>query len=90
MHWLEVAGIVFGLLGFFAIGGVLAFRVYRNPFLLAGLLPVIWDHVKPALIRHVVPLFLNLTKRMPPEEEAEWRDCQKRGGRWNHHTRRCE
>jgi hypothetical protein len=69
MSWLETAAIIFGLLGFAAMGAVLALRLYHNPFLLSGLLPVLWTHVKPMLIKYVLPLF----RRMPPEEEAEWR-----------------
>lgn len=27
--------------------------------------------------------------RMPPEQEAAWRDCQRRGGRWDRAKKRC-
>lgn len=75
MHWLEVAAIAFGLLGFAAMGAVLAYRLYHNPLLLVGLLPAIWAHLKPAFLRYVMPIF----QRMPPEEETEWRRAERQG-----------
>ena len=65
-----------------AIFGGLAVGTYfiaRSPEFWAGLL----SHV----IKSMLP---TLAKRMPPEQEAAWRDCQRRGGKWNNHKRRCE
>jgi hypothetical protein len=87
MTWIETFAIIFGLLGFFAMGAVLAFRVYRNPFLLTGLVPVLWAHVKPVLVKHVLPYFLG---RMDEDTERAWRECERRGGKWNHRKKRCE
>jgi hypothetical protein len=86
VSWLETAAIVFGLLGFAAMGAVLAFRIYRNPFLLAGLLPIVWAHVKPVLM----PMLARLFRRLDEPTEKAWRDCVRRGGKWNYHKRRCE
>lgn len=90
MSWWEWAAIGMFLLGFFAMGAVLAVRLYRNPFLLMGLVPVMWKHMKKPVVRYVVPLFFKLFKRMDPETEAAWRQCMRRGGEWNYRTRRCE
>jgi hypothetical protein len=81
MHWLEIAAIIFGLLGFAAMGAVLAYRLYHNPLLLTGLVPVLWRHVKPLFFKYIVPYF---TKRIPPEEEAEYRRAvlAGRGDEW--------
>lgn len=76
MSWIEIAAIVFGLLGFTAMGAVLAFRIYRNPFLLAGLIPVLWSHVKPVLVKHVLPYF----KPLPEDDQKDY-DRARRAGR---------
>ena len=73
MSWWEVAAIGLFVAGFLAMGALLAYRLYRNPFLLAGLVPVIWAHVKPVFIKHVWPVLLKVFGRMTPEEEAEMR-----------------
>ena len=90
MSWLETAIIIFGLLGFAAMGAVLALRIYRNPFLLTGLIPVVWAHVKPAFLKHVWPLLLKAFGRMDPADEARWRDCERRGGKWDHMRKKCD
>lgn len=90
MSWWEWAAIGMFLLGFFAMGAVLAVRLYRNPFLLAGLIPVIWKHVKKPIVRHILPVVLRVFKRYDPETEAAWRDCERKAGKWNFRTRRCE
>lgn len=90
MSWWEWAAIACFLVGFVGVGAMMAVRLYNNPFLLAGLVPVIWQHMKPAVLKYIVPIFLRLFKRMDPVTEAEWRDCQRRGGKWNYRTRKCE
>lgn len=82
MSWLEIAAIIFGLLGFAAMGAVLAFRIYRNPFLLSGLLPVLWAHVKPALVKHVLPYFGRMEKK--DEEEMNKAILKGNGREWLH------
>ena len=37
--------------------------------------PIIWAYI---------------SKRMPPEDEAAWRKCMLRGGKWDHRKRRCD
>jgi hypothetical protein len=58
------------LLGFFLVGGSLAYYVYRNPIKLIGLgtalLRAVWPHLRAFVL-----------KRMTPEEEAKWREEQK-------------
>jgi hypothetical protein len=80
VSWLEAAAIIFGLLGFAAMGAVLALRLYHNPFLLSGLIPVLWAHVKPALVKHVLPYF----GRMEKADEDKMRDENRagRGDEW--------
>lgn len=55
----------------------------QSPTFVAGLTALAvgaaWKAVAPAVLR-----------RMPPELEKQWRDCERRGGRWNHRTKRCE
>lgn len=42
------------------------------------------------LFKALLPKLMLLAQRMPADEEKAWRDCQKRGGRWNYQKRRCE
>ena len=90
MTWWEVAAVALFIVGFLAMGAVLAYRLYRNPFLLAQLLPVIWREVKPPFDKYILPHLIRLWARYDAETEDAWRECQRRGGRWNHRTRRCE
>lgn len=53
--------------------------------------PLFWFGLIKAAFSSAFPLALSyITKRMNPEVEKAWRDCQKRGGKWNSRTRRCE
>jgi hypothetical protein len=90
MNWWEVAAIVLFAIGFLAMGAVLAVRLYRNPFLLTSLLPVIWRELKPPFDRYVLPHLIRLWARYDAETESAWRDCQRRGGRWNAVKKKCE
>lgn len=63
------------LLGLFAGG----FMVARSP--------TFWVGVGQEIIKSVIPI---IAKRMPPEEEQEWRDCIRRGGEWDHIRKRCK
>jgi hypothetical protein len=58
---------------------------------LAAQRPSFWFGLAAVMFRAGMP-YLNeyLTKRMPPEEEEEWRKCQLRGGKWNYRKKRCE
>lgn len=58
------------LLGFFLVGGSLAYYVYRNPIKLVGLGTALFRAAWPHLRAFVL-------KRMSPEEEAKWREEQK-------------
>lgn len=49
--------------------------------------PVFWVEMINHVVRGLVPI---LSKRMPPEQEAAWRDCIRRGGEWDHIKRRCK
>jgi hypothetical protein len=75
VNWIEPVLILSLILGLFA-GGVLVARS-----------PTFWIGLGTVLFKAALPYLL---KRMPPEEEAEWRKCQLRGGKWNHRKRRCE
>jgi hypothetical protein len=77
--WQEGVGVAIVCLGLFAGAYVVSqrpsFWLEFGTRLLAKLLPLIWRVV---------------SKRMDPETEKAWRDCQRRGGKWNYHRRRCE
>jgi hypothetical protein len=49
--------------------------------------PAFWVDMITHVVRGLVPV---LTKRMPPEQEAAWRDCIRRGGKWDHLKKRCD
>jgi hypothetical protein len=49
--------------------------------------PSFWIEFGARLIKVALPVLL---KRMPPEKEAEWRDCVRRGGEWDHFRKRCK
>lgn len=59
-------------LGFFLVGGALAYYLYRNPIKLVGLGTKLFQAVWPYLLAFVL-------KRMTPEEEAKWRHEQLSG-----------
>lgn len=75
MSWIEIAAIVVLLIGIGAGGFLVAQR------------PTFWLGMLTAVVKALLPIVL---KRMPPEEEAAWRDCIKRGGEWDHIRRRCK
>jgi hypothetical protein len=60
-----------------------AFSFFRSPGAYITIGGAVWQKLTPII-------FAYITKRMKPEEEAAWRKCQLRGGKWNHRTRRCE
>lgn len=79
MSWLEIICIIAVLAGLFAGAALVAQR------------PTFWIGMGTAIFRGVAPMIVAyVTKRMPPEQEKAWRDCQKRGGKWNYRTKRCE
>lgn len=71
MSWLEIAAVVGIALG---IAGAIILYFSR---------PQYWVRVAIAVITHFAPAviawLLEITKRMPPEEEAEWRKAVARG-----------
>lgn len=63
--------------------GSAAFLVMRSP--------AFWGDVVKELATKAWPqIWAVLSKRMDPETEKAWRDCVRRGGKWNQHTRKCE
>lgn len=53
--------------------------------------PTFWVGMGHAIVKAAMPAILAVVlKRMPPEEEKAWRECERRGGKWNHRKRRCE
>lgn len=75
MNWIDAALFAALLLGL-AAGG---FMVARSP--------VFWVGLGKEVFRGMLPIIF---KRMTPEQEQAWRDCEKRGGKWNHQKKRCE
>lgn len=58
---------------------------------LAAQRPAFWIEFGSRIGKALWPLvFAYMTKRMDPATEKAWRDCELRGGRWNHRTRKCE
>ncbi len=49
--------------------------------------PKFWFGIAFEIVKSAAPY---LTKRMPPDLETQWRDCQKRGGTWDHIRKRCK
>ena len=79
MTWFEVALIVVALAGIFAGAVLVAQR------------PSFWYGISSEAVKAVIPKVVELViTRMPPEQEKAWRDCERRGGKWNHRKRRCE
>lgn len=63
--------------------GAAAFLVMRSPSF--------WAEVGTNIFRAMMPKIIEIvSKRMPPEKEAEWRDCLRRGGEWDHIRKRCK
>ena len=68
MRWQEVVAVTVVLLGL----GAGAFLVARRPFF--------WIEFGQKLGRALLPLaWRYVSKRMPPEEEAAWRQAERRG-----------
>lgn len=82
MTWLEAILILTVLAGLFA-GAVL---VAQRPTFWLGMFLAIVQKLRP----QIIAALMFLTKRMPPEQEKAWRDCQLRGGKWNPVKKRCE
>lgn len=79
MTWQEGVAVVVILAGL----GAGAFLVAQRP--------AFWIEFGARLLKAMLPRVVQIvTKRMPPEDEAAWRRCQLRGGKWNHRTRKCE
>lgn len=49
--------------------------------------PAFWAGLVSHVFKGLAPI---ITKRMTPEQEAAWRDCQRRGGRWDPVKKRCD
>jgi hypothetical protein len=63
--------------------GSAAFLVMRSP--------AFWGDVGKELFSKAWPqIWAVLSKRMDPEAEARWRECERRGGRWDHRRKRCD
>lgn len=79
MSWPEGLAIVLVLIGLVAGGYIAAQR------------PAFWIEFGTRILRSLMPLiFAYITKRMDPKTEKAWRDCELRGGKWNHFKKRCE
>jgi nucleoside recognition membrane protein YjiH len=75
VSWQETISVIIVLAGL----GAGAFLIAQRPSF--------WIEFGVRIFKAILPTIL---KRMPPEEEAAWRKCQLRGGKWNHRKRRCE
>lgn len=49
--------------------------------------PDFWFGLITHVAKEMMPI---IAKRMPPDQEAAWRECEKRNGKWNHRKKRCE
>ncbi len=79
MSWQEIIAVIVVIAGLGA--GVF----------LAAQRPAFWIEFGGRIFKQLLPLMITyITKRMPPDQESEWRKCQLRGGKWNHRKRRCE
>ena len=79
MSWIEIALVIAVLVGA-ASGTALVVRS-----------PAFWAEIGAAALKASFPAIqAYMTKRMTPELEKAWRDCEKRGGKWNNFRKRCE
>ena len=79
MTWQEAVAVGLVCVGLAAGGYIAAQR------------PAFWIEFGGRIIRAFLPVAISyVTKRMQPDEEAAWRKCQLRGGKWNYRTKRCE
>lgn len=79
MNWLEIASIALVCLGLAAGAFLFARR------------PEFWIEFGYRLFERLWPLVWRvMSKRMDPETEKAWRDCRRKGGKWNQHKKRCE
>lgn len=59
-----------------------AFLVMRSP--------AFWGDVGKELLTKAWPqIWAVLSKRMDPETEKRWRECERRGGKWDYVRKRC-
>ena len=70
--------LIFGLSVAFGLAAIVALRLW-GARIVAGLARIAAEAAWDALA----------TDRMDPETEAKWRDCQRRGGKWDHRNKRC-
>ena len=82
MNWLEVASVALVCLGL--IAGAFLFARRPEFWIEFGyrLFMRVWPLVLPALTR--------VFRRMDPETERRWRECERRGGKWDHMRKRCD
>lgn len=66
-----------------AVAAAAVWFAFQRPDFVGGLIAV----AAAAAIKAALP---QVTKRMPPEKEAEWRDCMRRGGEWDYRKKRCK
>lgn len=79
MTWQEGVGIALVCIGL--LGG--AYAVAQRP--------AFWIEFGGRMVKAVMPrIIAHITKRMPEDQERAWRECERRGGRWNHRTRKCD
>jgi hypothetical protein len=79
--WILLAAAALGV----AAGVALAVRLYlANPARVAGLAAAVAAIAVKTAMAYLPQLLGYLAKRMPPEEEAEWRAAERagRGGEW--------
>jgi hypothetical protein len=49
--------------------------------------PSFWIEFGARLFQALLP---HITKRMDPETERRWRECERRGGKWDWHRKKCD
>jgi hypothetical protein len=79
MGWLEVALVLCVLIG--AAGGTAL--VVRSPSFWRGLAASVWSAAMPQVVKYAA-------KPMSPEDTRRFHDCVRRGGEWDHRTKRCK
>ena len=84
MDTVLIIAFVFAALIGAVIGSILLFR---NPAAWIGFGKAAFKELRPLIVGVMMSTVL---KRMPPEDEAAWRKCELRGGKWNRRKRRCE
>lgn len=76
MIWWIVGAALFG------VSALAIWTSFKNPAFVAGIATI----MAKAAAEAILP---TIAKRMTPEQEKAFQDCQRRGGEWDNFKKRC-